>query len=322
MAALGKLTAGLAHELNNPATAANQAAGSLQETVKELASLLWESDFLSLRLEQLKALSELQGQMFDNMENSNRLDALTRSDLEDELREWMAAHLIMEDWNGTSTLAQAALNSGWLDAVFAVAGEQSFITVITWFESILRIYQLAREIESSTHRLTEIVRAVRAYAFPNQTPQEFDLHESLENSLQMLGFKLRPGITVIREYDPQLPHITGFSGELSQVWTNLIDNAIDAMGGRGKIAIRTTHQDGIVQVEITDNGPGIPVEIQPRVFDPFFTTKQAGKGTGLGLEISHRIVVDRHRGKIELESRPGETRFRVRLPVQGPGEPA
>ncbi len=318
MAALGKLTAGLAHELNNPATAANRAASSLRESVQNLASLLWKGNSLPFTPEQAQDLAELQSKALERSRSSIPQDPLAQSDLEEDLQDWMDMHHLPEGWKHAPTLAQAGVDSSWLEDVIEITGAEMFGEALSWMEAILSIAGLAGEIETSTRRLSEIAKAVRAYTYQDQSPRDVDLHRSLENTLLILGYKLKEGVKVVREYDPSLPHVAGYGGELSQVWTNLIDNAIDALGGKGTITIRTSHQDGNVVVEIADDGPGIPPEIQKRIFEPFFTTKEMGKGTGLGLDISQRIVVERHQGEMLVESRPGETRFRVRLPVGGP----
>ncbi len=318
MAVLGKLTAGLAHELNNPASAANRAASSLNESVQNLASVLWEPNRFHFTPEQAHRLSDLQNIALNRLRSSLHVDPLAQSDLEEELQSWMDAHHALDEWHQAPILAQAGLSRSWLDEVFAITGAEAFGDVFTSMEAIMNIAELAGEIETSTRRLVEIVKAVRAYAYQDRSPREVDLHESLENTLVILGYKLKTGVKILREYDPGLPHVAGYSGELSQVWINLIDNAIDALGGKGTITIRTSYQDGTDLVEIADDGPGIPPEIQKRIFEPFFTTKEVGKGTGLGLDISYRIIVDRHQGELWVESRPGETRFRVRLPVAKP----
>ena len=193
----------------------------------------------------------------------------------------------------------------------------SHADAICWLEARLNLKSLVGQIEQSTGRIGELVKAVKSYSYMDQSPmQEIDIHEGIESTLTMLGHKLK-NVTVVRAFDRTIPRIPAYGSELNQVWTNLIDNAIDAVNGTGKICVGTTFEHDQVVVEIMDDGPGIPPEVQSRMFEPFFTTKSVGKGTGLGLIISNRIVGDRHGGEIEFESKPGETRFKVRLPVNG-----
>jgi signal transduction histidine kinase len=322
MAALGKLTAGLAHELNNPVAAAVRGAGLLRESIQNLNSLVWKLSGLQLSKEQMRMLADAQCHLLDRSQAATGEDLLERSDQEEDLAQWLEANQIPDGWKLVPALVGAGLDRSWLDQAAQSLGSQTLSDVLAWLEGNYMVDALIGEIEQSAKRMSELVQAIRVSAYQDKKPQEVDVHAGLENTLVILSHKLRDGVKVMREYDPDLPRVYAFGSELAQVWTNLIDNSIDALGGSGTIWIRTAHDEETVTVEIADNGPGIPEEILPRIFEPFFTTKEAGKGTGLGLDISHRIVVNRHHGEMQVESRPGDTRFRVRLPVGegGPGE--
>lgn len=312
LAALGKLSAGLAHELNNPAAAGRRAAISLRENFQNLQSLAIPLN--SLTTVQLNLIADIQHQAIANT-TSSRLDPITQSDREDEVTDWLEDHDVANGWKLAPTLVSAGLDIEQLDTLADnVAANLS--NVLTWLEATLAATGLINEIEQSTGRISELVKAVKGYSYMDQGPlQEIDVHEGIENTLTIFAYKLKQGIVVTREYDRTLPRISAYGSELNQVWTNLIDNAIDATGGKGQIWIRTSSDHKCILVEIADNGPGIPPAIQPRIFEPFFTTKGVGKGTGLGLEIAYRIVVKKHKGDIYFESKPGDTRFRVHLPI-------
>lgn len=311
LAALGKLSAGLAHELNNPAAAGRRAAISLRENFQNLQSLAIQLN--SLTTAQLNLIADIQRAIANT--TSSRLDPITQSDREDEITDWLEDHDVADGWKLAPTLVSAGLNIEQLDALADnIAADLS--NVLTWLEATLAATGLITEIEQSTGRISELVKAVKGYSYMDQGPlQEIDVHEGIENTLTIFAYKLKKGIVVTREYDRTLPRISAYGSELNQVWTNLIDNAIDATGGKGQIWIRTSRDNNCILVEIADNGPGIPPAIQPRIFEPFFTTKGVGKGTGLGLEIAYRIVVKKHKGDIYFESKPGDTRFRVHLPI-------
>ncbi len=337
LAALGKLSAGLAHELNNPAAAGHRAAQQLRQTIaaSQVHILkLWEEEFQET---QRQSIVELQQSASDYRAAAHTLNPLEQSDREDALADWLEQHGIPNSWEVASTLVAAGVNEERLSAIADQISSEAFTEVLAWLEASLTVTGLVETIEQSTERISELVKAIKAYSYMDRSPlQEVDLHEGLENTLVILNHKLKRGITVRREYDPNLPRICAYGSEINQVWTNLIDNAIDAicakhtaegiasrtandaMNGQGELTLRTKRDYDDVLVEIADNGLGIPAKIQFRVFEPFFTTKGVGKGTGLGLDIARRIVVQRHKGDIQFFSEPGNTCFQVRLPIKPP----
>jgi signal transduction histidine kinase len=244
------------------------------------------------------------------------LDPLTQSDREDELATWLEEHGIDEGWQVAPALVAAGLTADRLTPLVEQFPRDTFSNALGWIEAVLTLHTLADEVEESTRRISELVGAMKAYSYMDQAArQEVDLHQGIENTLTILGHKLKQGVRVTREFERSLPRICAYGSELNQVWTNLIDNAIDAMGGKGDLSIRTARDHDGVRVEIADNGPGIPRAIQDRIWEPFFTTKGVGEGTGLGLDIVRRIVTRRHGGDIRVHSQPGETRFEVWLPI-------
>jgi signal transduction histidine kinase len=314
LASLGTMAAGLAHELNNPAAAASRAAAHLQETTDQVQSLLCH---LSRTLDH-EHMRHLVAAWQDALERSVKgpaLDHLERSDLADSIATWLEARDVAVAWELAPTFARAGLDITWLDEFVVKLPAASHANALGWLEARLNLKSLLSQVEQSTGRISELVKAVKSYSYMDQSPmQEVDIHDGLESTLTMLGHKLK-NVTLVRAYDRSVPRIMAYGSELNQVWTNLIDNAIHAVNGTGKICVGTSLEDNQIVVEIVDNGPGIPPEVQAHLFEPFFTTKPVGSGTGLGLIISNRIVADRHGGEIEFESRPGETRFKVRLPV-------
>lgn len=322
LAALGKLSAGLAHELNNPAAAGRRAAQQLREVLQNMQSrtLSLHEQHVSANVQQL--LTELQQEAMTHSTTVPPLDPLTQSDREDALTDWLEQHEIADGWQMAATLVSAGIDEERLLPLADQMTSEALGSALTWLEATLTMNGLVNEVEQSTARISQLVKAVKAYSYMDQAPlQEIDLHEGLENTLTILGHKLKRGVTVTRAYDQSLPRICARGSELNQVWTNLIDNAIDAMNGRGQLEIRTEREHDDVLVEIADNGPGIPPAIQSRIWEPFFTTKGVGEGTGLGLDIARRIVVKRHRGNIRFFSEPGNTRFQVRLPINGQTSP-
>ncbi len=316
LVSLGTLAAGLAHELNNPAAAVGRGARHLHEIFQELPSLGLKLHQQPMTEEELAFLADLQRDATYSRETSSQLDPLTQSDREEEVIEWLEAQGVADGWKLAPTLVGAGLDTDWLDNLVCNVRADSLADVLVWLEATLTGVGLLSEIKHGSTRISELVKAIREYSYIDQAPlQEVDLHEGLESSLIILRHKLKQGVVVTREYDRNLPRICAYGSELNQVWTNLIDNAIDAMGGQGQIWVRTSRENDYVLVEIADNGPGIPPEIQPRIFEPFFTTKGVCEGTGLGLVTSYRIVVGMHKGDIRVFSKPGDTHFQVRLPI-------
>ena len=312
LVSLGTMAAGLAHELNNPAAAARRAAAHMQETSDKIQNFLCS-------LADVLEMEHWHNLLVAAQEASERkapeLDHLTRSDRSDSIASWLDAHGVPNAWDLAPTFVNAGLDVDWLTRTMDALPPASHADALQWLEARLNLKSLTSQIEQSTGRIAELVKAVKSYSYMDQSPmQEIDVHEGLESTLIMLGHKLK-NVTLIRAFDRSIPRIPAYGSELNQVWTNLIDNAIDAVKGTGKICVGTSFEHDQVVVEIVDNGPGIPAEVQSRMFEPFFTTKSVGTGTGLGLIISNRIIGDRHGGEIEFESKPGETRFRVRLPV-------
>lgn len=312
---LGTMAAGLAHELNNPAAAAHRAAERLRATLQSVqASTLKLNQ--QLTPVQREFLADLQHNATERATQPSSLDPLTQSDQEDTLTTWLDEHGVADGWKLAPTLVGAGLDTHQLDTLAEHIEARVLNDVLTWLEATLAAVGLLDEVEQSTLRISTLVKAVKEYTYMDQAPQqEVDVHDGLENTLTILGYKLKSDVSVTREYDRSLPRISAYGSELNQVWTNLLDNAIAAMDGHGQICIRTAQEGQYVRVEIADNGPGIPPDIQSRIFEPFFTTKGVGEGTGLGLDIAYRIVVGRHHGDISVSSKPGDTRFQVRLPI-------
>jgi len=316
LATLGKLSAGMAHELNNPAAAAQRGAAQLGAAVSDLQQTHLKLGELNLTAVQLQSLLTLDQLAQERARRPADVDSLTRSDLEAELESWLDEQGIERGWQVAPTLVNLGYDRGELTTLVGDFSPSQFTAVIDWLNCTYTIYSLLDEIGQGAGRISEIVKALKAYTYLDQAPiQTVDVHDGLDSTLVILRGKLKTGITVHREYAPDLPHIQAYGSELNQVWTNIIDNAIDAMNGEGEITLRTRRDGQWVIVEIEDNGPGIPEPIQPNLFDPFFTTKPPGQGTGLGLNISHNIVVQKHKGRIDVDSQPGKTRFEVRLPL-------
>ena len=307
LAALGTLSAGLAHELNNPAAAARRSTGQLREVLTEWQRTSAELDMLTLDAAQSARISALRGEMARHTTGAT-YDALARSDMENEMEVWLDEHGVEQGWE----LAPVLVSLGWgAEQLDALAGEftpEHLRVVVPWLANGSSAYSLLDEVQSSAERISEIVKAVKTYSYLDQAPiQQVNIQDSLENTLVILKHKLKSGVQVTRDYALDLPSIEAYGSELNQVWTNLIDNAIDAMQGKGELTLRTYARNDSVTVEISDNGPGIPPDVQQRIFEPFFTTKGPGAGTGLGLHIVYNIVVDKHHGQIMLISEPGKT---------------
>jgi len=316
LVALGTLAAGLAHELNNPASASRRAVGQLRETVQVLQPLTIKLNQQQITSDQKVFLANLQKDAIARAKTSPKLEPLLESDRSDEITQWLEEHDIANSWKLAPTLVTSGLDISWLENVQENVGDSLLGNVLFWIDVTLQELELLDEIEHSTVRISTLVQAVKDYSYMDQAPlQEIDVHQGIENTLTILSHKLKQGVVVTREYDCDVPRISAYGSELNQVWTNLIDNAIDAMNGQGEIWICTSCESDFLLVEIADNGPGIPGEIQAHIFEPFFTTKGVGKGTGLGLHIAYRVVVEQHQGDIRVVSKPGDTRFQVRLPM-------
>ncbi len=316
LAGLGKLSAGLAHELNNPAAATRRSAEHLRETVQ---ALQFSSLTLSRHLTpaQMEHLAIMRDTVIQQSVQAVELDALEQSEREDELGAWLDDHDVSDSWELAPTFVRVGLDVEQLDEFASQLEPAPPADALAWLAATLTATELLDEIEHSTARISELIQAMKEYAYMDKAKeQEVDIHEGIENTLKILQHKLKHDIVVTREYDRSLPRIMVYGSELNQVWTNLIDNAVDAMDGHGKIKIRTWREGDFIQVEISDNGPGIPPDIQSRIFEPFFTTKGVGNGTGLGLDIAHRIIIDDHHGDITVNSMSGDTRFQVCLPIQ------
>ncbi|MEA2283669.1 MAG: hypothetical protein QOK21_4276 [Solirubrobacteraceae bacterium] len=317
LASLGTMAAGLAHELNNPAAAASRAAAQLEEALDVLASAL--ASFVDAGVERAQAakLVALQREAQAGADGRTALDALDAADAEDELLDRLEELQVPDAWQLAEPLGAAGVTQEWLDRVAAAAGPATGVA-LRWIAATLAARGLVSELQESTRRMSSLVGSVKAYAYMDRGGLvEVDLHEGLETTLAVLGHKLKhTQIEVVREYDRALPKLTVHGSELNQVWTNLLDNAIDALGGSGTITIATRREGSCAEIDVSDDGPGIPAEIREHVFDSFFTTKDVGHGTGLGLATARRIVVDRHDGTLGIASVPGRTTFRVRLPIR------
>ena len=317
--ALGSLSAGLTHELNNPAAAAVRATSALRERVAGMRHKLGAIAAGPYKRDTLETLVEIQERTADQVAKATPLSPLEASDREDALADWFDEHGIAGGWQLAPTFVQAGLDADWLDQVAAAVDEPTLEGAVRWLNYTVETELLMNEIEDSTTRISHLVDAAKQYSQIDRAPyQVCDVHELLDSTLLMLSGKTGPRITVVKEYDRSLPRIPAYPGELNQVWTNLIDNAVSAMNStdaEGTLTVRTALDRDQVLIEFRDTGPGVPAEIRDRIFDPFFTTKPVGEGTGLGLDISWRIVVNKHHGSLEVQSVPGDTRFQVRLPL-------
>jgi signal transduction histidine kinase len=313
LASLGKLSAGLAHELNNPASAAKRATSQLRDMLRKIKSA-------SLELGR-RDLSSAQKAEIERMEASFTQpdvvppDALTISDLEDQIDSLLRSHGQNDLWMLAAALARRNIKPEALESLFASLEADTARAALVRIAASVEVATLLHEIESSTSRISDLVGAIKQYTYMDQAAvQNVDVVKSLEITLTILNHKLKQGVTVQRDYQPVPFLVNSFGSELNQVWTNVIDNAIDAMHGKGELRVRTFRDDNCVVVEIGDNGPGISSEVEPHIFEPFFTTKGVGEGTGLGLDTVQRIV-KKHRGSIQVSSKPGDTRFQVWLPL-------
>src|SRR5579863_3990794 len=313
LASLGKLSAGLAHELNNPASAAKRAASQLREIIKKIRNASLELGRRELTPQQKAEIEKLE--TFFIQRDEPPPDALTTSDLEEQLDSLLRSHGQNDLWQLAADLAHKSVNPEMLESLFAILDAPTARAALVRIAASVEIANLLNEIESSASRISDLVRAIKEYTYMDQAPvQNVDIVKGLETTLTIMGHQLKRGVAVQRDYQKVPLMVNSFGSELNQIWTNLIDNAIDAMGGKGELRIRTYRDDGCVVVEIGDNGPGISPQVQPHIFEPFFTTKAVGEGTGLGLDTVQRIV-KKHRGSIQVDSRPGNTRFQVFLPL-------
>jgi signal transduction histidine kinase len=320
--ALGKLSAGLAHELNNPAAAIGRSAAALRETLDSLRFAGLRVSHHTLTVEQTKFIDEFEQDFLDRLSTSRVPDPVADSDREESISSWLERHGVKDAWELAPLLSEGLTEISQLENAYQTIGAAAFPDVLSRVVRRLTAYRLLAEIENGSKRVSELVRSIKEYSYMDQAlEQEVDIHQGLESTLTMMNHVLKHGITVIRDYDKSLPPICARGSELNQVWTNLIDNAASAMKGKGELRIRTSRENDRVLVEIADNGPGIPPEIQTRIFEPFFTTKPVGEGTGLGLD-SVRRIISLHHGDIQVQSQPGDTRFQIRLPISIPRVPA
>jgi len=314
--ALGSLSAGLTHELNNPAAAAVRATSALRDRVAGMRHKLAMIADGRLDGSRLHDLVELQDLAVKQSAQAPDRSAMEIADAEDALGDWLEDRDIPGSWDLAATLVAGGIDKEWLARVVSAVGPDNLDPGVRWLAYTIDTEQLMREIEDAVTRISGLVAAAKQYSQLDRAPyQVVDVHELLDATLTMLAAKIPPGIRVVREYDRSTPQVPAYAAELNQVWTNLIDNAVGAMGTEGTLTVHTGHEDDCVMVDIVDTGSGIPEDVRPRIFEPFFTTKPVGEGTGLGLDISYRIVVMKHHGDIRVDSRPGHTMFRVVLPI-------
>lgn len=314
--ALGKLSAGLAHELNNPAAGATRAADDLIDTLKELRAADMRLCSHDLNAQQQASIDAFESRAIERTATAGQLNSLDQSDREDAVSEWLETQGVEEPWRLSANLVEAGIDATSLDQLLGEVPPTAIVDVLARVNCQLAAAKLASEIKTSTGRISELVKAIKEYSYMDQASvQDLDVHKGLENTLLILKYKLRKkDIAVMRDYAESLPLIKAYGSELNQVWTNLIVNAVDAMSQGGTLKVRTKREPTDILVEIRDNGAGIPASARSRIFEPFFTTKPVGEGTGLGLDTVARIV-RKHLGNVRFESKPGDTCFQVRLPI-------
>ncbi len=316
LASLGKMAAGLAHELNNPAAAMVRTVQSLRSAISRVAQLGMQYD-CRFDAAQRPVLEQLQQYAREHASDPETLSPLDRSDREEAMADWLDENGVGNSWDMAPGLVNAGLTRQCVTSLSGKLTADTLGAALTWIEADLTTNQLASELESASCRISDLVKAMKQYTYMDQAQfQEVDIHEGLDSTLKIFSHRTKKGIEVHRDYDRSIPKIHAYAGELNQLWTNLIDNALDAMNGAGVLSVTTRGRGDRVTVTIGDTGEGIPDDMRERIFEPFVTTKAAGKGTGLGLEIARRVVVNRHQGRIQVESKPGDTRFTVTLPVQ------
>jgi len=312
LAALGKLSAGLAHELNNPSAAARRSAAALRDCLARLRSAARST---TIGPEDCAKLAHAEEEIRSSLKPAQFKDEFARVEREEAIQSWLESQNVAEPWKLAPDLAEANLTDADL-ARFAAAAGASVGPELTRFATLVEMDCIAEELENSSARISDLIKAIKEYSYMDQgSMQEVDIGRGIETTLTIMHHKLKRGITVTRDFAPNLPKVMANGSELNQVWTNLIDNAADAMNGNGNLTIRTARENDFVLVEIADNGSGIPADVQSRIFDPFFTTKGVGEGTGLGLDVVNRIIKNVG-GQISVKSVPGDTRFQVRLPIQ------
>jgi signal transduction histidine kinase len=320
LAALGKLSAGLAHEINNPAAAARRAADNLRQSISVTRAADLDLDTRGLPAAARLFMTRLEAKWAGKELAVSAMDSLDRSEREESVADWLDSHNVEAAWELAPTLVDAGCFEDTLTEIGVQVPAGFLSTAITRLNASFTTTRLIGEIESSIGRVSELVRAVKEYSYMDQAPQqEVDIHEGIESTLVMLRHKMKNGVELIREYDRGIPKVFVHGSELNQVWTNLFSNAVEAMHEKGTLRIRTSRDATHLVTEVIDNGPGIPANIKTRIFEPFFTTKGVGEGSGLGLDIVRRII-KKHSGDITVNSRPGETRFVVRIPLIQPGE--
>lgn len=316
LATLGTLAAGVAHELNNPATAARRASEQLRAAMTRLDESRVRLADVDITRQGRDALRAMEQRAREDATGTRHLDPLARSDAEAAVEAWLEKHAVADVWEVAPPLVDYGVDPPTLTELAAIIHGEALGAGLASIASAYRVRALLREIGESSARVSEIVTTLKGYTHLGQAPvQSVDLHAGIDDTLVILRHALGEGITVRRDYGADVPTMQAYGGELNQVWTNLLGNAVDALGGKGEIIVRTRREADWAVVEIEDNGPGIPEDIAPRIFDPFFTTKAPGKGTGLGLSVSHSIVTQKHGGELRMESRPGSTRFIVKLPI-------
>ncbi|HEY9166069.1 MAG TPA: ATP-binding protein [Candidatus Kryptonia bacterium] len=320
--ALGNLAAGIAHELNNPAAAISQISDELEKRLDRNYELTRELLGSGVEPGQIKSIHSLVEKREASLDNKNKLTTLELMENEDELADWLEQSGF-RDREAAETFSESGFSASELQNILNDLGRDAFVLVIPWLENLLSSYRIVKDLKAASNRISKLVGSIKSHVNMDRTSdlQPTNIHKDIDDTLTLLGFKLRKkNIYVKKKFSEGMPAVPAYVGELNQVWTNLIDNAIFAMGNDGELSIETTHDNKEVTVRITDNGSGIPKEIISRIFDPFFTTKKVGEGTGIGLDIVSRVV-KRHNGRIEVKSEPGKTEFAVHIPIEHKVEP-